>query len=227
MREGHWLEHAPEYLIEAWGLGTFMVSAGFFGTLLEYPGSPVHQALPDATLRRALMGLAMGLTAIGLIYSPWGRQSGAHMNPATTLTFARLGKMQRRDAVFYVLAQFVGGVVGVALVLVALGSAFRDVPVRCVATFPGPAGTAMAFLAEMVMTLILLMVILHVSNNARLHRFTGLCAGVLVAVYITLEAPISGMSLNPARTLASALGRQGGSGSSPRAARHVARSAFL
>ena len=48
-------------------------------------------------------------------------------------------------------------------------------------------------------------VILIVSNNARLHKLTGLCAGALVATYITLEAPISGMSMNPARTFASAV----------------------
>jgi hypothetical protein len=62
-------EHWPEYLMEAWGLGTFMVSAGLFATLLEYPGSPVREAIENADLRRGLMGLAMGLTApvIGMI----------------------------------------------------------------------------------------------------------------------------------------------------------------
>ena len=197
--------HAPEYLIEAWGLGTFMLAAGFFGTLFEHPGSPVRQALADAMLRRSLMGLAMGLTALALIYSPWGRRSGAHLNPATTLTFARLGKMRPRDAVFYALAQFVGGAAGVLLVLLVLGSAFRDAPVLCVATVPGPAGASVAFLAEVVISFLLMAVVLWVSNSARFHRYTGLCAGVLVALYITFEAPLSGMSLNPARTLASAL----------------------
>jgi hypothetical protein len=57
-------------------------------------------------------------------------------------------------------------------------------------------------------TFILMTVILHVSNNVRLHKFTGICAGALVAAYITIEAPISGMSMNPARTLASALPAQ-------------------
>ena len=75
-------QHWPEYLIEAWALGTFMVSAALFTALLEYPGSPAHQLIPNSDVRRALIGLAMGLIAIALIYSPWGQRSGAHMNPA-------------------------------------------------------------------------------------------------------------------------------------------------
>ena len=63
-------EHWPEYLMEAWGLGTFMVSAGLFATLLEYPGSPVREAIENADLRRGLMGLAMGLTALSLSVRP-------------------------------------------------------------------------------------------------------------------------------------------------------------
>ena len=72
-------DHWPEYLMEAFGLGTFMVSACMFGTLLEHPGSPVHQAIASPTARRGLMGLAMGLTAIGIIYSPWGQRSRMRM----------------------------------------------------------------------------------------------------------------------------------------------------
>jgi aquaporin Z len=101
--------HWPEYLMEAAGLGIFMVSAGLFGTLLEYPQSPVHQAIADDGLRRMLMGVAMGLTAVAIIYSPWGQQSGAHLNPAVTLTFLRLGKIARADALFYITAQCLGG----------------------------------------------------------------------------------------------------------------------
>jgi len=70
---------------------------------------------------------------------------------------------------------------------------------------PGCGGVTIAFLAEIVITFVLMTVILHVSNNARLHKATGVSAGALVAIYITFEAPISGMSMNPARTFASAL----------------------
>jgi len=87
--------HVTEYAIEATCLAVFMVSACLFASLLEYPGSPIHQVLPNPTVRRVLMGFAMGLTAVCLIYSPFGKRSGAHMNPSTTLTFLRLGKVAR------------------------------------------------------------------------------------------------------------------------------------
>src|SRR5713226_9052868 len=97
------LDHWPEYLMEAAGLGLFMVSACVFATLLESPGSPARRAIPSDFLRRALMGLAMGLTAVGIIYSPWGQRSGAHINPAVTFTFLRLRKIEPWEAFFYIL----------------------------------------------------------------------------------------------------------------------------
>ena len=84
----------PEYLMESAGLGIFMILAGLFTTLLEYPASQVHQSIASEFVRRMLSGLAMGLTAVGLVYSPWGQQSGAHVNPAVTLSFLRLGRVK-------------------------------------------------------------------------------------------------------------------------------------
>jgi aquaporin Z len=197
--------HWPEYLMEAFGLGTFMVSACLFATILEHPGSPVHEAIADPSLRRFLMGLAMGLTAIGIIYSPWGKQSGAHINPSVTLTFLRLGKIEAWDGGFYVLAQFTGAVAGILLVSRVLGRWLADPHVNYVATVPGTGGPRLAFLAEVLISFVLMGTVLVVSNTDRLARYTGLFAGMLVAVYIIIEAPISGMSMNPARTFASAL----------------------
>ncbi len=191
--------------MEAACLGLFMISAFAFGTILEHPASPVHQAIPNPLLRRFLMGLAMGSTAIGIIYSPWGKQSGGHINPSTTITFFRLGKVAPWDALFYIVFQFVGGLTGALLASVVLSAWVSHPSVHYVVTTPGTAGTGFAFVAEIGITFILMTVILNVSNNMRLHKFTGLCAGALVATYITLEAPISGMSMNPARTFASAV----------------------
>lgn len=197
--------HWPEYLIEAVCLGLFMISAFSFATLLEHPSSSVHQAIANSTLRRFLMGLAMGGTAIAIIYSPAGQQSGAHINPATTLTFFRLGKVARWDAVFYIAGQFLGGAAGAFAAAGLLYPKAAHASVHYVVTVPGAWGPLAAFVAEVIITFLLMTVILHVSNHAKMHKLTGLCAGLLVAAYITIEAPISGMSMNPARSFASAL----------------------
>ena len=182
-----------------------MISAFTFGTILEHPASPLRQALPIPSLRRLLMGLAMGSTAICIIYSPWGKQSGAHINPSTTLTFYRLGKVAKWDAAYYVASQFIGALVGALIASVVLSSWAAHPSVNYVVTAPGNYGEAAAFFSEMAIAFVLMTVILVVSNNPKIHRITGLCAGVLVAIYITFEAPISGMSMNPARSFASAL----------------------
>jgi aquaporin Z len=197
--------HWPEYLMEAAGLGIFMVSACAFTILLYHPESPALRILPQEFPRRALMGLAMGLTAAGIIYSPWGKQSGAHLNPAVTLTFYRLGKVSTWDAVYYVIAQFAGGAAGITLVAVCAGPLIAHPSVNYIATLPGRGGPGAAFFAEFVIALILMAVVLVVANTPRLARFTGWCAGACVAVFITFEAPFSGMSMNPARTFGSAV----------------------
>jgi aquaporin Z len=196
--------HWPEYLIEATLLGLFMMSASVFTILLEHPASPVEAALPDASLRRMLIGIAMGLTALTLILSPIGKRSGAHFNPAVTLTFWRLGKVQTWDAVFYVIAQFFGGIAGVALVAAIFPRWLADPSVNYVATQPGTAGVGVAFAAEFTISFMLMLTILNVSNHPRLSRYTPFFAATLVATFITFEAPLSGMSMNPARTFGSA-----------------------
>jgi aquaporin Z len=193
-----------EYLAEALGLGLFMVAAGLVATALDSPRSPLQDWLPDPDLRRVLGGVAMGLTAIGLIYSPWGKRSGAHMNPAVTLAFLALGKIRPRDAAFYALAQFAGGLVGVMLVVGLLGDAFSAPPVSYASTMPGPRGVTIAFLAEFAISCGMLLAILHVAGHPRHSGRAGLVAGLLVALYIGVEAPYSGMSMNPARSFASA-----------------------
>jgi aquaporin Z len=201
-------EHWPEYLMEAAELGMFMMSACVFATVLGHPASPIAGALPHPIAQRLLMGIVMGLTAVGIIYSPWGQQSGGHLNPSVTLTFLRLGKVRPWDALFYIGGQFVGGIAGVLVATVFLREAVAHPAVNYVTTTPGEAGALVAFAAELGISFILMSVVLRVSNAAPLARYTPLFAGALVATYITLEAPISGMSMNPARTFGSALAAQ-------------------
>jgi aquaporin Z len=199
------MRHWTEYAIEAAGLGLFMLSALSFTVILEHPLSPVRDAIPDPLLRRVVMGLAMGGTFVAIAYSRWGARSGAHLNPAVTLTFLRLGKVARRDALGYVTAQFAGGMAGTLAGALLLGPLAAAPEVRYVATVPGPMGVAVAFAAEIVISFLLMTMVLHVSNHRRVARFTALLAGGLVAVWITVEAPFSGMSMNPARSLGPAV----------------------
>ena len=185
------------YAIEAWALGSFMAVAGTTAVVLSrVPAAPI--------LHRLMFGSAMGLTAMAIVYSPWGRRSGAHFNPAITLTYHLLGKSERWDAVFYIVAQFLGGTIVFAITAHLLEPTIAAPGVHYIVTQPGVFGPFVALIAEFVIAFMLMTTILHVSNSG-FARFTGLCAGVLVAIYVTLEAPLSGMSMNPARTFASAV----------------------
>jgi aquaporin Z len=188
--------HWPEYLIEAAALGTFMVSACAFGILLQR--APVGEFT-----QRLAGGIAMGLTAVAIICSPWGQRSGAHMNPALTLAFATIGKIAPQDAVFYMTAHFLGGTAGVVLSRLLFGRGVADV--NYVATLPGPQGEWAAFAAEFAISFLLVSIVLRVANSRRWTRATPWVAGCLVAAFITFESPLSGMSMNPARSFASAL----------------------
>lgn len=198
--EAHW----REYLIEAALLGCFMLAASGFTVLLEHPASPVRQGIPEALVRRVLIGCAMGLTAVALIYSPWGRRSGAHINPATTLTFLRLGRVSPADAAAYVGAQFAGAVCGMLVAWQLLGARLAAPAVNFAATQPGARGAGVAFAAELVISCLLACCVLGSNASPRLRTYTGVIAGGLVAAFISVEAPLSGMSMNPARTFGSA-----------------------
>jgi aquaporin Z len=186
--------HWPEYFMEAAALGMFMVSACVFGVLLEHVAGLAN---------RVLGGIAMGLTAVAIISSPWGQRSGAHMNPAVTLTFLSLGKIAPWDALFYVLAQFAGGAMGVLLSGWVLGLHLAHV--QFVATVPGAGGPWVAFAAEFTISFLLISIVLNVANSRRFTRFTPWVTGFLVAIFISVESPLSGMSMNPARTVGSAI----------------------
>lgn len=197
--------HWPEYLLEGFGLGLFMLSACGFTVLLFHPASTLPGVIPSTFLRGALMGLAMGSTALLNTYSPWGRRSGAHLNPVLTFTFWRLGKVQSADLAGYAAGQFLGGVAGTGVAATLFDRWISDPAVNFAVTLPGPPGAGVAFAAELAISFLLMFVVLHVSNAPRYARLTGVAAAWLVAAYITFEAPLSGMSMNPARTVASAV----------------------
>jgi aquaporin Z len=195
----------PAYAIETAGLATFMVAAVAITGAIEHPASPIRQAVTSDVIRRLLIGLGMGMTAATLIYSPWGRRSGAHLNPSVTLTYFRLGKISAADAVGYVLGQFIGAAAGIGATGALMQKIAGDASVNYVATVPGLTGAPAAFAGELVISFLMMTGVLVVSNQPQVARYTGALAASLIALYITLEAPLSGMSMNPARSFAPAL----------------------
>lgn len=191
------------YASEAAGLGAFMISACLFTVLLFHPLSPL--AAFDGELRLVLMGAAMGATAVLIINSPFGKLSGAHINPAVTAAFWRLGKIKSADAFFYILFQFAGAAAGVGTAFMLAGGFVSAPEVNFAVTTPGTHSVLTAFSAEFLISFLMMTMILVTSNHRKLLRLTPFLAGALVAVYIAVEAPVSGMSMNPARTFGSAL----------------------
>jgi aquaporin Z len=120
-----------------------------------------------------------------------------------TLAFLRLGRIAPWDACFYVLAQFAGAALGVAFSAIVLGAKIADPAIAYVVTVPGSSGVAVAF-AAIAMSFGLMTLVLA-SMTSRFASMTGLFCGIAVATYIALEAPLSGMSMNPARTFGSAV----------------------
>jgi aquaporin Z len=197
--------HWPEYLMEVGEMGLYLLVACLAATLLQHPASIVGQSISSGVARRALMGLVMGTTAIAIVISPWGKRSGSHFNPAITLTFYRLGKVEFWDAWLYVIAQFLGAIGGVAVARYLLRGALGNHAVRYAVTVPGVYGSIAAFVAELAISFLLMITVLFASNHKRLAPYTAYFVGVLIATYYTFEAPLSGMSTNPARTFGSAL----------------------
>jgi aquaporin Z len=197
--------HWPLYVYEGAELAIFMISACCFTVWLFDPAYPALHLVPGAAWRRLLMGIAMGVTAVLIIHSPMGKRSGAHFNPAITLTYFRLGKIAKWDAAFYVIFQFLGGAFGVLVSAVCLGSTIAAPSVEYAVTVPGKDGTAAAFGAELLMAAVLMAAVLWFSNRTALAPYTSYLVGILIMFYILVFAPVSGFSINPARTTGSAV----------------------
>jgi aquaporin Z len=191
------------YLIEAWGLGLFMLSASFFVVLIEHPYFLVNSIIPSSFIRRIFIGAAMGLTAVLIIYSKWGKLSGSHINPAVTLANYSLNRISLQDAIGYIVAQIAGATVAMLLLNIFFHSFLVAPSVNYIITMPGQEGVAVAVLAEFIMSFVLFTILLVVSNG-RFAKYTGWVAGLLVCIFISVEAPLSGMSINPARSFGSA-----------------------
>jgi aquaporin Z len=166
-------------------------------------GSPVVRLIPGAGWRRLITGFLFGSTGAVIALSPIGRESGAHINPVVTVGFWLMSKLRGKHAVGYVLAQLTGGVIG-ALPLFGWGDMGRSIDFG--ATLPGSGlGPGWAYLGEAGATLALISGLFFFVRHRTVRAFTPALFPVLYALLVFLEAPISGTSTNPARSLGPAL----------------------
>jgi len=167
-------------------------------------GSPVRRVVPDQSTRLLLTGLLFAGTGSLMAVSPWGRRSGAHLNPVVTLAFWVQGKVHVHDVAGYVIAQLLGAVTGTAAVLALWGPTAQTLHVG--ATQPGRGFDDLAATGlEAVMTAALMLMILLLTSSARTARWTPIGNLALVAALVWQCAPYTGTSLNPARSLGPAL----------------------
>jgi aquaporin Z len=194
---------SPVLLSELLGTAV-LVAVGVSFVILDFGrGSPVPLWIPDPTARRAITGLLFGATGGALALSPVGRISGAHINPVVTVAFWLRGTLRARYVPGYVLAQLAGGLLGAAPLLWwgRLGAS-----VAYGATIPGEATpTILALTGELITTACLVLTLLLFTGHRALRRFTPFTMAPLYAVMVALEAPWSGTSTNPARSLGPAL----------------------
>jgi aquaporin Z len=179
------------------GIGLSVVIV-MFGT-----NSPLISLLPDPGLRRLITGFLFGTTGALIAISQVGKVSGAHINPAVTSAFWILGKIDGVHAVLYVTAQCAGAIIG-AVLLLWWGDVGKSIGYG--ATIPGPGfGIGVALAGEVVTTFALVLGLFLFIGNRRLAIFTPLLFPFLYAIMVYLEAPISGTSTNPARSLGPAV----------------------
>jgi aquaporin Z len=175
-----WQEYAAELL------GTFV---------LVFVGTTAIIAAAGTGLGLVAIAFAFGLALLAGLYA-FGEVSGGHYNPAVSLAMFLDGRLSSGDLVRYWVAQFAGAILASLVLLVATSR----LAVKATATVPGLEGDGTAFLMEVVLTAIFVMVILQASVS---ERFGG---SALLAIPLTLTAvhlaaiPFSGASVNPART---------------------------
>jgi aquaporin Z len=196
--------HPAEWAAEAAGTAILLLVVVSVISLVFGPGSPVASVLPARSPRLLLAGLLIAGSGSLVAVSPLGRLSGGHINPAVTLGFWLTGHVHRYDVAGYVGGQLVGALAGVGVGAALWGS--RATPTRYGITLPGPGVSDLAAAAiELAMTTLLMLAIFTMTSRHRLMRYTPLATWLLVAGLVWQVAPLTGTSLNPARSLAPAV----------------------
>ncbi len=178
-----------KYLAEL--IGTFALV--FCGT-----GAIVIDDVSSGAVTNVGIGITFGFIVMAMIYT-FGRISGAHINPAVSIAFAFTDRFNRRNLMGYLIGQCTGALL--ASVILALLFPNHD----SFGSTRSSGSWIQTFVLELILTYILMLVILFVSQNKKIEAFTGLAVGATVGVEAIFAGPITGASMNPARSLGPAV----------------------
>ncbi len=172
-------------------IGTFALV--FCGT-----GAIVINEVTAGQVTNVGIGITFGMIVMAMIYT-FGRISGAHINPAVTIAFAFAFKVNKRSLVGYIIAQLLGAFLA-SIVLAFLFPSNMNLGTTL------PAGSwQQSFVLEIILTYFLMLVIIFVSQNKKTSHMTGMAVGSVVMLEAIFAGPITGASMNPARSIAPAI----------------------
>jgi aquaporin Z len=186
-------------------------AAEFIGTLVLVLMGCGSAVLAGSAIGFVGISFAFGLSVLAMVYAIGGI-SGCHINPAVSISMLAAGKLSVRDTVIYVVAQCLGGVVGAAaLYSIAIGNPSYSLASNGLGqngydlASPGGFSMASAFIAEVLLTFIFLLVI-HGSTSEKAPKgFAGISIGLSLVLIHLVGIPVTGTSVNPARSLGPAV----------------------
>jgi aquaporin Z len=191
------------YLSE--GIGTFfMMLGGISAITLNFGTEYMASVIPSPNWRLLLTGILFAGGGTLVTYSPVGKISGAHLNPAVTLAFLIKKKISLPDALIFMIVQTLGSIAAALLALYLWGYHAKEINIGM--TLPGQGQTILTvFLVEVLITFLLIRCIFYFLHKKNLTSFTGLAVGILIAAIVYFTANITGSSMNPARSFGPAL----------------------
>ena len=184
-------------------VGTFILVYAGCGVAVA---AALEKPLVGAPFSSLSVALAFGLVLVALV-SALGHVSGCHLNPAVTLALSATRKFPIAAAPFYIVAQIVGALLGSLAVWLSYGGAAREAPAKLGATALGPGvGLLQGLAVEALITFILVFVVISVATDPRVEAATaGIAVGFALTAAIFVGGPVTGASLNPARSIAPAV----------------------